>query len=55
MNNPGGSGGRETRESLAAWSSRAFQSARTGLEQADALAARSIWSRTPSGGVDIRI
>jgi len=55
MNNPGGSGGRETRETLAAWSSRAFQTARSGLEQADALAARSISSRTPSGGVDIRI
>jgi flagellar hook-length control protein FliK len=55
MNNPGGSGGREARETLAAWSSRAFQTARSGLEQADALAARSISSRTPSGGVDIRI
>lgn len=55
MNNPGGSGGREAREPLAAWSSRAFQSAQSGLEQADALAARSTWSRTPSGGVDIRI
>jgi flagellar hook-length control protein FliK len=55
MNNPGGSGGREARESLAAWSSRAFQTAQTGLEQADALVARSNWSRTPSGGVDIRI
>jgi hypothetical protein len=55
MNNPGGSGGRETRETLAAWSSRAFQTARSGLEQADALAARPISSRTPSGGVDIRI
>lgn len=55
MNNPGGSGGREAREPLAAWSSRAFQTAQSGLEQADALAARSTWSRTPSGGVDIRI
>jgi flagellar hook-length control protein FliK len=55
MNNPGGSGGREARETLAAWSSRAFETARTGLEQAEALAARSPWSRTPSGGVDIRI
>lgn len=55
MNNPGGSGGREARETLAAWSSRAFQTARSGLERADALAARSISSRTPSGGVDIRI
>ncbi len=55
MNNPGGSTGRETRETLAAWSSRAFQTARSGLEQADVLAARSPSSRTPSGGVDIRI
>lgn len=55
MNNPGGSGGREAREPLAAWSSRAFQTAQSGLDQADALAARSPWSRTPSGGVDIRI
>lgn len=55
MNDPGGSGGREAREPLAAWSSRAFQTAQSGLEQADALAARSTWSRTPSGGVDIRI
>lgn len=55
MNNPGGSGGREAREPLSAWSSRAFQTAQSGLEQADALAARSTWSRTPSGGVDIRI
>jgi hypothetical protein len=55
MNNPGGSGGREARESLAAWSSRAFDTARTGLEQAEALAVRSPWSRAPSGGVDIRI
>lgn len=55
MNNPGGSGGREAREPLAAWSGRAFQTAQSGLEQADALAARSTWSRTPSGGVDIRI
>jgi flagellar hook-length control protein FliK len=55
MNNPGGSGGREARESLAAWSSRAFDTARSGLEQAEALAVRSPWSRAPSGGVDIRI
>jgi hypothetical protein len=55
MNNPGGSSGREAHESLATWSSRAFQTAQTGLEQADALVARSNWSRTPSGGVDIRI
>ncbi len=55
MNNPGGSGGREARETLAAWSSRAFDTARTGLEQAEALAVRSPWSRAPSRGVDIRI
>ncbi len=55
MNNPGGSGGREARETLAAWSGRAFETARSSLEQAEAAAVRSPWSRTPSGGVDIRI
>lgn len=56
--NPG-FGGREAAgdQSRGQWSSRAFKTAQAGLDDADArlTAALSSSSRTPSGGVDIRI
>ena len=51
----GGFGGREPGEQASVWSSRAFASARAGLEQADAQLAAAAYARSPSGGVDIRI
>lgn len=53
----GGFGGRDAgQQDARPWSGRAFQTAQAGLDEADArLAAASTYSRTPSGGVDIRI
>lgn len=52
----GGFGGRDAggRDSQA-WSSRAFRDTQAGLDEADARIAASAYSRTPTGGVDIRI
>ena len=51
----GGFGGREAGEQSRTWSGRAFQTAQSGLDEADARAALSSNSRAASGGVDIRI
>lgn len=56
MNNQGGGAQRQQDgERFAAWSSRAFQSVQSGLDQADALLAAATYARSPNGGVDIRI
>lgn len=56
MNNQGGGAERQQAgERFAAWSSRAFQTVQTGLDQADALLAAATYARSPHGGVDIRI
>src|SRR5215217_6763188 len=51
----GGFGGREAGEQSRSWSGRAFQTAQSGLDEADARAALSSNARAASGGVDIRI
>lgn len=56
MNHQGGGAERQQAgERFAGWSSRAFQTVQSGLDQADARLAAAAYARSPNGGVDIRI
>lgn len=56
MNHQGGGAERQQAgERFAGWSSRAFQTVQSGLDQADARLAAATYARSPNGGVDIRI
>lgn len=56
MNHQGGGAERQQAgERFAGWSSRAFQTVQSRLDQADARLAAATYARSPNGGVDIRI